>query len=117
MVETGGSVDVAIELREVTKVIGGKTVLDRINLAIPRGEFFVLVGPSGSGKSTLLKTVSGIATPESGKVWLSGRDVTGLPPYRRNVHSLPELRTLSSSRCCRERRFSSSDASCASCRA
>ena len=44
--------------------------------------------PSGSGKSTLLKMVSGIESPDEGQVWLSGRDATADPPYRRPVHTV-----------------------------
>jgi ABC-type Fe3+/spermidine/putrescine transport system ATPase subunit len=57
-------------------------------LAVARGEVLVLVGPSGSGKSTLLKIVSGIETPDEGRVKLAGQDCTDDPPYRRAVHTV-----------------------------
>jgi ABC-type Fe3+/spermidine/putrescine transport system ATPase subunit len=78
----------AVEFRTVRKRFGKRTVLDGVDLAIGRGEVFVLVGPSGGGKSTALKMVSGIDSPDAGAVWLNGRDVTALPPYRRAVHTV-----------------------------
>ena len=78
----------AVELRGIHKCFGPRPILDGIDLAIAQGEVLVLVGPSGSGKSTLLKIVSGIETPDRGQVWLSGRECTSLPPYRRRVHTV-----------------------------
>lgn len=78
----------AVELRRVFKRFGPRVILDGIDLAIGRGEVVVLVGPSGSGKSTLLKMVSGIETPDEGEVWLSGQFMSGVPPYRRPVHTV-----------------------------
>lgn len=78
----------AVELRGVSKRFGSRVILDSIDLTVARGEVLVLVGPSGSGKSTLLKIVSGIETPDSGRVLLAGRDCTDVPPYRRAVHTV-----------------------------
>jgi ABC-type Fe3+/spermidine/putrescine transport system ATPase subunit len=78
----------AVELKGVCKRFGERTILDNIDLAVPRGEILVLVGKSGSGKSTLLKMVSGIETPDAGRVFLAGRDCTAEPPYRRSVHTV-----------------------------
>jgi ABC-type Fe3+/spermidine/putrescine transport system ATPase subunit len=72
----------------VSKQFAGRAVLDRVSLTVARGEFFALVGPSGSGKSTLLKMVSGIEVPDAGTVYLGGRNVTDVPPYRRPVHTV-----------------------------
>ena len=77
-----------MELKLLCKHFGTRKVLDEINLSIPRGEIFALVGPSGSGKSTLLKMVSGIQLPNSGEVWLNGKNVTQMPPYQRRVHTV-----------------------------
>ena len=60
-------------------------VIDRLDLAVAEGEFFVVVGPSGIGKTTLLRLVAGLERCDAGRVFVGGRDVTGLPPYRRNV--------------------------------
>ena len=78
----------AVELMGVSKRFGKRVILDRIDLSIARGEVLVLVGPSGSGKSTLLKIVSGIETPDEGRVKLAGQDCTDEPPYRRAVHTV-----------------------------
>ena len=60
-------------------------VIDRLDLEVAEGEFFVVVGPSGIGKTTLLRLVAGLERCDAGRVLVGGRDVTGLPPYRRSV--------------------------------
>jgi spermidine/putrescine transport system ATP-binding protein len=87
-VNEGDSSCPAVELRGVCKRFGQRVILDSIDLSVVRGEVLVLVGPSGSGKSTLLKIVSGIETPDRGRVFLAGSDCTELPPYRRAVHTV-----------------------------
>jgi spermidine/putrescine transport system ATP-binding protein len=74
-----------VELDNVTKRFGEMTAVDSVTLAVERGEFLTLLGPSGCGKTTLLRMIAGFATPDSGRVRLGGRDVTDLPPYRRDV--------------------------------
>ncbi len=74
-----------LELRNLTQIFGQKVVLDHLNLAIEDGEFFVILGPSGTGKSTLLRTIVGIERPVSGQIFVDGRDVTGLPPNKRDI--------------------------------
>src|SRR5438552_3247009 len=72
-------------VRGVSKRFGATTVLDRIDLTIRRGELVTLLGPSGCGKTTLLRAIAGLAQPDTGKVELAGRDVTHVPPHKRNV--------------------------------
>lgn len=60
-------------------------VIDRLDLTVTEGEFFVIVGPSGIGKTTLLRLVAGLERPDAGRVVVGGRDITRLPPYARNV--------------------------------
>src|SRR5437870_11116140 len=74
-----------VELDNVTRRFGDLTAVDGVTLGIRRGEFLTLLGPSGCGKTTLLRMIAGFAMPDSGRVRLGGRDVTDLPPYRRNV--------------------------------
>jgi putative spermidine/putrescine transport system ATP-binding protein len=72
-------------VRGVSKRFGATTVLDRIDLTIRRGELVTLLGPSGCGKTTLLRAIAGLAQPDQGQVELAGRDITLVPPHRRNV--------------------------------
>ncbi|MEV5128777.1 ABC transporter ATP-binding protein [Streptomyces decoyicus] len=64
---------------------GQHTVLDSFDLTVEPGEVMALLGPSGSGKTTALRAVAGFVRPVSGRVLIGGRDVTGLPPYRRGI--------------------------------
>lgn len=59
--------------------------LDAVDFAAARGEILVVLGPNGSGKSVTLETIAGFHRPESGRVWIAGRDVTALPPERRKI--------------------------------
>ncbi|MFI2648520.1 ABC transporter ATP-binding protein [Micromonospora fulviviridis] len=76
----------AITMRELTKVYpGGVRALDALDLEIADGEFFALLGPSGCGKTTLLRTIAGLEVASGGSVRIGERDVTGLPPGKRDV--------------------------------
>jgi putative spermidine/putrescine transport system ATP-binding protein len=74
-----------VELHGITKTYGDAQVLAPLNLVVEQGEFFALLGPSGSGKSTLLGTIAGFNPPTSGRVFVNGTDITGVPPHRRNL--------------------------------
>jgi spermidine/putrescine transport system ATP-binding protein len=80
----------AIELVGVEKefTAGGHDVkaVDRVDLRIAEGEFFSLLGPSGCGKTTTLRMIAGFEEPTSGQILLHGRDVVGVPPFRRDVN-------------------------------
>ena len=69
-----------IEIKGVTHAYATKTgplpVLDRLEIAVPEGEFAAVVGPSGCGKSTLTRLVAGLMKPDEGEVWLHGERVT-----------------------------------------
>ncbi|MFM7151738.1 MAG: ABC transporter ATP-binding protein, partial [Gemmataceae bacterium] len=75
----------AVSLRRVDFGYGRAPILRDVSLRLPPGQFLTLLGPSGCGKTTLLKLVGGYLHPSRGSVFLRGRDVTPLPPERRNV--------------------------------
>ena len=72
--EAGGST--VLETEAVTKRFGGLTAVDHVDLAVAEGEIVGLIGPNGAGKSTLFDCVTGATTPDEGRVWLRGQDVT-----------------------------------------
>lgn len=74
-----------VEVQNVTRRFGDLTAVDAVSLGVRRGEFLTLLGPSGCGKTTLLRMIAGFEIPDAGRVILGGRDVTDLPPYRRDV--------------------------------
>ncbi|HEV2357763.1 MAG TPA: ABC transporter ATP-binding protein [bacterium] len=75
----------ALVLLNVRKQYGDVTVLDNLSLTVAPGEFFTLLGPSGSGKTTTLMLWAGFVLPSAGRVVIGGRDVSTVPPYRRNL--------------------------------
>ena len=77
-----------VRLERVTKQFGDVVAVDDLSLDIARGEFFSLLGPSGCGKTTTLRMIGGFEDPSRGAIYLAGRDVTGLPPYRRDVNTV-----------------------------
>ncbi|WP_411091545.1 ABC transporter ATP-binding protein [Streptomyces sp. 049-1] len=74
-----------IRFDSVTVAYDGNVVLDALDLTVEPGEVMALLGPSGSGKTTALRAVAGFVRPASGRVFLGGHDVTGLPPHRRGI--------------------------------
>ena len=72
-----------VELIGVTKAFGPSRAVDAVSFAIPKGGFFSLLGPSGCGKSTTLRMIAGLEHPDSGALRIAGRDMRGVPPYRR----------------------------------
>ena len=76
---------VSLHLKDLVKRFDDVTAVDGVNIEIEMGELFFLLGPSGCGKSTLLRTIAGFCDPEEGQVIFDDRDVTDLPPYKRNT--------------------------------
>jgi len=70
----------ALEVRDVTLNFGGLRALDSISLRVHPGEIVGLIGSNGAGKSTLINVICGLLRPDSGGVWLSGTDISHLPP-------------------------------------
>ena len=74
-----------VRIERLTKTFGGRPVLDIDALEIHDGEFFTLLGPSGCGKTTTLRAIAGLASPDSGRIFIGARDVTDTPTYARNL--------------------------------
>jgi putative spermidine/putrescine transport system ATP-binding protein len=74
-----------LQLTGVGKRYGDFAAVDGLTLDVADGEFVVLLGPSGCGKTTTLRIVAGFVEPTAGSVRLGGRDVTALPPWKRNA--------------------------------
>src|ERR1700753_3217706 len=82
---SGTGTDNAIVVRDAFKRYGDFVALDHVDFVVPAGSLTALLGPSGSGKSTLLRTIAGLDQPDSGTVTINGREVTRVPPQRRDI--------------------------------
>ena len=78
----------AVRLQGVVKRFGDVAAVDGIDLEIADGEFFSMLGPSGSGKTTTLRMIAGFEVPTEGTIQLHGRDITGVPPFDRDVNTV-----------------------------
>jgi spermidine/putrescine ABC transporter ATP-binding subunit len=74
-----------VALRGIVKKYDDFLAVDDLSIDIVAGEFVSFLGPSGSGKTTTLLLIAGFVTPSQGLILLDDRDITGLPPYRRNI--------------------------------
>jgi spermidine/putrescine transport system ATP-binding protein len=83
-----GARDPVITLEHVFKRFGRYVAVEAADFAIERGEFFSLLGPSGCGKTTTLRMIAGFEQPSAGRILLDGKDVSRVPPYRRNVNTV-----------------------------
>jgi putative spermidine/putrescine transport system ATP-binding protein len=78
----------AVRLEALHKRFGEVDAVAGIDLEIADGEFFSMLGPSGSGKTTTLRMIAGFERPSAGRILLHGRDVTGVPPFDRDVNTV-----------------------------
>ena len=74
--------------RDLGLDIGGARIVADVSLEVREGELVGIIGPNGAGKTTLFNLLSGTLRPTTGKIVLDGRDVTGMPPYRRTQAGL-----------------------------
>ena len=69
----------ALAVRDLTKMFGDQTAVDRLSLDIPRGALYGIVGPNGAGKTTMITLATGLARPDAGRAWIAGHDVWADP--------------------------------------
>lgn len=77
-----------INLKGITKIYDGQTVLDDMDLVIHENEFVTLLGPSGCGKTTTLRIIGGFVHPDKGSVYFEGKDITELPANKRQLNTV-----------------------------
>ena len=77
-----------VNLVDITKIYEGVTILDNLNLYIRENEFLTLLGPSGCGKTTTLRILGGFENPDEGRVLFDGKDITKLPPNKRQLNTV-----------------------------
>lgn len=77
-----------IELRNISKSFEDTLVLDDFSLSVEENEFITLLGPSGCGKTTTLRIVGGFETPDKGRVYFQGQDITDVPPNKRHINTV-----------------------------
>ncbi len=80
-----------LEVRSIAKSYDKRAVLHDVSLHVERGEVVGLLGPNGAGKTTSFYSVMGLVRPDSGRIFLDGRDITNLPMYRRAILGLGYL--------------------------
>jgi spermidine/putrescine transport system ATP-binding protein len=78
----------SVELVDVTKRFADVVAVDNVSLQVRPAEFLSLLGPSGCGKTTTLRMLAGFEEPTAGEIFISGRDVRGTPPHKRNVNTV-----------------------------
>ena len=78
----------AIIFKGVCRFFGEVRAVDNVDMEVRNGEFFSMLGPSGSGKTTCLRLIAGFDRPTAGQILLYGQDVSGLPPFERDVNTV-----------------------------
>ena len=73
-----------LQIEGLTKRFGGVVACEAIALEVPRGELHAIIGPNGAGKTTLIGQLTGEVVPDAGRIRFEGRDITGLPGWRRS---------------------------------
>src|SRR2546423_11019207 len=82
------TIDYDVEFRAITKRFGSLVAVNGVSLKVRKGEFLSLLGPSGCGKTTSLRMIAGFEQPDEGELLIGGRDVSGVPPYKRDVNTV-----------------------------
>lgn len=85
----------ALKVEKLVKWYGKEVLaLNGISFEVEKGDFFVIMGPSGCGKSTLMKCLAGILDWNSGNIYIEGRSMKDVPPYKRDIALMPETYAL-----------------------
>ena len=84
--------EAVLRIDNLVKRFGGLTAVDHLNLSLPGGRLHAIIGPNGAGKTTFFNLVSGLLTPDAGRVFFLGHDITGLRPHE--ISRLGVKRTL-----------------------
>jgi branched-chain amino acid transport system ATP-binding protein len=79
---------VLLAINNLTKNFGGVQALEEVSFALEAGEILGLIGPNGAGKTTCFNLINGLIPPSAGSIVLAGRELVGLPPYRRAARGL-----------------------------
>ncbi|OFX02408.1 MAG: hypothetical protein A3D94_06430 [Alphaproteobacteria bacterium RIFCSPHIGHO2_12_FULL_66_14] len=77
-----------VRIEGLSKRFGAVTAVDNVDLDVAPGELFALLGGSGCGKTTLLRLLAGFETPDAGRIFIDGQDMTGVPPHLRPVNMM-----------------------------
>lgn len=80
-----------LDTTELSKTYGGRKVVDDVSVSVGQGQVVGLLGPNGAGKTTSFYMIVGLISPDSGRVLLGGRDITGLPMYQRARNGISYL--------------------------
>ncbi|WP_409305854.1 ABC transporter ATP-binding protein [Peribacillus sp. SCS-155] len=80
-----------LHLKQINKIfnegtLDEKIALKNINLTLSKGDFITIIGSNGAGKSTVMNVISGVISPDTGSVGISGKDITGMPEYKRSKY-------------------------------
>ena len=78
-------IDCILQVKDLHKEFDGKAALDSVSFDVVRGEFLSILGPSGCGKTTILRILIGLLTPDGGRIYLEGEDITSSPPDCRGM--------------------------------
>src|SRR5690606_29571789 len=80
-----------IDIQNLNKNYGKQTVLKDIDLSFQSGQSIALIGPNGSGKTTLIKIILGLVIPDSGNIFVHGKDIRTGPDYRKKIGYMPQM--------------------------
>src|SRR4051794_2697864 len=71
-----------LEIKELTRVFGGLTAVNKVSFSVPENSIFGLIGPNGAGKTTVFNMITGLTAPTSGSLFYRGEAITGMRPHR-----------------------------------